>query len=373
MMNSTVLIYFVMSFLIPLALMFKGSYECRVVDGHITISYKWSVALIIAFVITVLIKGLPYNTQTDWIYYYEHIKTATAGRWYDWGSHTEPGYRFLINVLAFLRMPRLTFFIVCAFLWYYSIFKFSNLLQKSAPIILILCFPFLFSSSINIFRQYLAMSFLLLSIHSYFKEQYIKTIILFFVAFFFHVVILLFLIIIPIEWLCKKYRINKYWIITFVIINTILGMSVLRPFLDLANSMAASLESMNEHTYNLENLLENEWEQKYVWLKTFVAVITILLSDDFKDKNRIMSFLFYSCSFFYVINPLCQQLELSRIALLWRMFLPFLLGYMVYTYYKKKEIMKLLLLSMIILLEYITFFQKMTSISVEHPYIIKLF
>lgn len=361
-----------MSFLIPLALMYKGSYRYRIVNGHVNVSYKWSIALIVAFGITVLIKGLPYDTQTDWIYYYEHIEAVTAGKLNHWGNHTEPGYRFLINALAFLRMPKMTFFLLCAFLLYYSLLKFSVFFQKAAPLIFLLCFPFLFTTSINLFRQFLSMSLLLLSVYSYLNRKYKESFILFGAAFLFHIVVIFFPLVIPIEWLCKKYKINKYWIIAILLTNTILGMSVLRPFLEIANSITASLTQMNTHTYNLESLIEEEWEQNYVWLKTGLAVITILLSDSFKNENRIMSFLFYSCSFYYIISPFCQQLELSRIALLWRIFFPFLLGYMVYSYIKKQHLIKLLLISPVILFQYMVLFQNLSRISVLHPYIIRL-
>ncbi|MCR4619458.1 MAG: EpsG family protein [Paludibacteraceae bacterium] len=370
-MSYTVIIYTLMSLLIPWALMYKGNYKRKIIDGGVIVTINWSLFLVLAFVVTVLVKGLAYDTQGDWMYYYNHLKLTSEGLFFPWGEHTEIGYRTLVHLLAFLNMPISTFFILCAVLWYYSLLKLSFRFINAAPIIMLLTTALLFCSSLNILRQYMAMSFLLLGLNEYLDKKYIKTTILFIVSVLFHSVAAVFPLGVIFAMLCIRYKISKYILIVMVVVTTVLGMGMLTSFIERANQIMSLFSSFNSHATGIDNMLEREWEQNFVWLKAFFAIITIYLGDNLKNKYRDYPVVFYIGVFYYIISPFCQQLELMRISMLWMMLLPYVWGMILYHFFQSRSVLKLVVFSPVVIFEIVRYFDRLTSIADSHPYIIK--
>lgn len=368
-MNINVVIYFILSLLIPLALLSQGSYKKQ--RGR-RIGYNWSSMLLLSFILTVIIRSIPYDTETDWIYYYEYAKAALEGNYYSWGEHAEIGYQTLVKTIGFFGLPPISFFFIFAIIWNYSILKLASKFIYAAPYIVWEAFLYLFNDSLNIYRQYLGMAFVLMAVAAYLQKRKTKAMILFGLGFSMHVSTIITIPAFLFYFLCNKYNVGDKMIMCMILLTTIMGSTFLYPLVNYANNAANLFTSINSNEYALDSLLDDEWEQNYVWVRCILSLIVVFFANKIKNQYQDFSLLYYVSAFFYILSPFFQQGILARMAMVWRMFIPYMIGVMIYHYLKReKNKVPFFLLSVVIIFDFLVCFKGIVTSSELHPYVIK--
>ena len=370
-MNITIVVYSILICLIPIALYYGNSNKIAIKDGHLVETFKWSKALITAFILSVLIKGLAFDTQTDYHHYLDHINAVYSGKWNveirSWSKHTELGYQAFLYIIKFLHLPRFSFFILSAILLYFSTIKLSSHYRKSMIPICLIWNIFILLPSLNIYRQCYAISLECLALFYYFDKRYKLAISIIVIAFLFHKsVALAVLAFILVYYIVKtKVRINVFVIIALIFVNATLRLTVFARLYD-------SLESLSIfYHYSLDSILEREWESDNLWLTCIVNSIILFMADKIKYKYKDFLWIYYFCAFGFVIYPLCQQLELYRLTFYFQVFIPFVIGVLWYHHVvasKYKLSINMLVLSACIAFWVIRFYRNLISISLEYPY-----
>lgn len=151
---------------------------------------------LIGIVILALVSGLrDYSIGTDTINYnlfYNYANNAVNLFQYCSSlkhiSGVEYGFSFICYLIAKTGLSPHAFYFLCQFLISLNVFLALNLMSKKLSVVLgwmTYCFMF-YTSSFNILRQMIALSFILLGIAYIYKNKEIKSLLLFTVACLFH-------------------------------------------------------------------------------------------------------------------------------------------------------------------------------------------
>lgn len=352
-------IYIIIIILLPCAFLKKGTVCVNNVNGRYVASYKWGKILSLAFFLTIFLRGITYDTGADWITYYDYLHELSKGNETSWSIHTEWGYKMLCKILVTLHLPIFVFFCICTALNYYSFIKFSKLFYYCMPLALFMWYPFMSSLSGNIYRQFLAMAFFLISCFYILNKNnklfllYICTAVLFHTA---TIIIIPFLFSI---WYMNKQQINinKKVIMILVITSHIYGnfaFQLIAIFSDTLSYIFA-IGNKNVYTFTENFFIENQYGTSYTLIFLPIHLYWIILADKLKNKFLNFRFLYYFSCIFFILYPISQGEFLMRMCLYFELFIPFLLT-TIYFYYKKNSRITLLCYMTSLIPNWILFF-----------------
>jgi hypothetical protein len=333
-----VLLYLGWGVLIPLGLNSSSSYKIRQTSLREEVyDVRWTYSLFFAFTITVMIKGIAFDTGTDFMYYHDHYKSVFYGYKYSWGDHTEFGYRFLLSVLTKLTSSSIAFFSLAAFIVTYSTLKLSVFFGRGAFYTFLVWPIFMFTLSLNLYRQYFAIAFVYFVVYFLLCGKKRWSFIFSFLAVSFHVSSIVVIVAIWFIYTIKSFKINKFVIIGLILITTFSSHVVNDWLFSAIDVFQIVFGIANDHAYSSENIFKSMYDSsivKYIIMLTYV--IWIWFGDKLIKGNWNFRFIYYLSVISFIVYPIFQQEILSRINLYFAAFIPFFLGYLIYFYRNTK-------------------------------------
>lgn len=195
---------------------------------------KKKTALAISFILLALVAGLRKNTVgIDTMQYYTTFTEIGESSWSFSEIRFEKGYCVVVKILHLLfKNPQSL--IICSSLFInFSIYKFIKNYSKNYLIsILVFIFNNIYFSYMNIMRQALAISIILLGIKYLLNKKYIKFIIVILLASLFHTVAIASIILIPI-YMLKDKKILPY----LILFAGLLGFVLYRPLFNILGNI----------------------------------------------------------------------------------------------------------------------------------------
>lgn len=365
-MNGNTLIYTITLLIMPLILSSKR-YITKA--GITPIHIYWTKGLILAFLITILIRGLAYDTGADWLAYYNYIVDTDNNRYNSWGEHSEWLFKEFIKILNLLNLWYCSFFIIVSALIVYSLIKVSSLFGKAIPYIMVSWYPILFSLSLNIYRQYISISLIYLCIYFWYRGNKKISLISIITAILFHTSAISAIAFIILTILMCKKEINVWIYIIIIAFSNIGTQFILDKFLNLAAGFSFIFQMGNSNVYDIQGFSDSMYGTTYTWILMIVNIICVYLSNKIKDIYPNYKFFHYASIIAYILYPICQQELLSRILLYVQMFIPITLGVML-THYKKSKGLPYIIICFSLFTYFVMFFYYLNKMGNDHPYII---
>ena len=363
-MNYTILIYTFILLLIP-SILLRKRYITNM--GIAPVNIYWTKGLIFAFAITILIRGLAYDTGADWLAYYNFIVDADYGRYNAWAEHSEWLFKEFVKILSSLNLWYCTFFVIVSALIVYSLMKISSLFGKAMPYIMISWYPILFSLSLNIYRQYVSISLIYLCIYFWYKGNKKISLISLITAILFHTSAISAVAFIILTILMCRKEINVWIYIILIIVSNISTQFILDRFLNLTAGFSSIFQMGNSNVYDIQSFSDSMYGTTYTWILMIVNAACVYLSNKIKDLYTNYKFFHYASIIAYILYPICQQELLSRILLYVQMFIPITLG-VIFTHYKKNKGLPYTIICFSLFTYFVMFYYYLNGLGIEHPY-----
>lgn len=335
--------------------------------GIAPVNIYWTKGLIFAFAITILIRGLAYDTGADWLAYYNFIVDADYGRYNAWAEHSEWLFKEFVKILSSLNLWYCTFFVIVSALIVYSLMKISSLFGKAMPYIMISWYPILFSLSLNIYRQYVSISLIYLCIYFWYKGNKKISLISLITAILFHTSAISAVAFIILTILMCRKEINVWIYIILIIVSNISTQFILDRFLNLTAGFSSIFQMGNSNVYDIQSFSDSMYGTTYTWILMIVNAACVYLSNKIKDLYTNYKFFHYASIIAYILYPICQQELLSRILLYVQMFIPITLG-VIFTHYKKNKGLPYTIICFSLFTYFVMFYYYLNGLSIEHPY-----
>lgn len=309
---------------------------------HSTIFATTNVAKVSILVVLVyiIVRTFAYDTGADYLVYYNHYKNTASGRLDIWGEGRDYFYQQFILFLSAIFSPPQALFCICSILGVTSLILVSKQYGKAMPWIYLAWFIFMFNLSMNIYRQYIAMAFLMLALYMWnIKIRKIYIIVVLIIAFLFHKSALIGILLLLILYYVAKYRISKWLLIGLVIVTNIAALTILRDllitygiYLDLyMDSFGAS--------YYADTMLDSFYEDSTMgYVNMINAIIVIFYSDKVMNGNKHLRWLFYILVFNFILEPITRQEILLRMRLYFTNFMIIGYGYCLYSNFRKHSL-----------------------------------
>lgn len=362
-------IYILLLVMLPLCLSkcVQRNYDALQIEGK----YKVTPLLIIAFVMSVLIKGLAYNTGADYLGYYDYFATGLTVHKTDF----EFGFQFYKHVFSILQLPTQVFFIIAAILYYGSVIILAKKFINAAPFILFFWSLLFFILSCNIYRQYYAFAFIFLAVYYYCSEARKKSLLCMFLAFSVHYSSFL---VVPSFLFCQYLeRVKvKYWMIAALIILTSIVGDLFSHIIEGAYYVFAPVLQyfLGGDVYDLGAMLDDKYNTSYAMVLSFFFLVWSYLGFQIKDKYAYFTPLYYMSVIYFVLYPLFQQEIMSRIIMYFQIFVPIVYGIVFKHYYnlRGKRLIPFLLLLGSTLIYFALFMNSLVSLLKIYPYQINI-
>lgn len=363
-MNSNVIIYTLSLLLIPLVLL-KQHYIYR--KGLQQTTIHWTLSLIIAFILTVIVRGLAYDTGADWLAYYGFVVDASKGVPNYWAEHSEWFFKETVTALCSLGLWHCTFFVLVSALIVYSLMKISSLYGKAMPYIIIAWYPIMFLLSLNIYRQYIAISLLYLGVFLWLNNKRKVAFTCTIVAVLFHTSAVAFVAFALAVVIMVKKEINVWIYITIIFFCNIATQFFLDRFLNLTAGFSSVFQMGNSNVYDIREFSDSMYGTTYTWILMLVNSVCVYFSNKIKNKYDNYIYFHYAAIISYILYPICQQELMSRILLYVQMFVPVSLG-VLYVHYKKQKGLPFVLICLSYITYFTMFFYYLNNMGENHPY-----
>lgn len=322
-----ILFYFLLGLIVPLALCNDQERKIRF------LGYDWNVPILMAVTFVVLIRSFAYNTGTDYLAYYKHYFYVAHGLRDYWGEHREIGYQWLVALLAKISDHPQLFFGVSAFIFTYSVLKISRLFGKPERFILLLWPLFMFILSYNLYRQYIAISLLLLAICYYVNGKKIKMGIAFVVSFLFHTSAVVGIAVIIGVWFYRNRVIKINYLLIALGITTVLSSKVSLILSKLADIFSIFYFYVTGKIYSSDDIIRSMYEtSSLLYINSLAYGIFIWYGHKLCEKYPKYLFFFYMFSLACILEPITRQEILMRLWLYIQAFTPIFLGILFYNY-----------------------------------------
>ena len=319
-----IIFYSIISLFIPLTL--RG-FNYETTSGKFGII--WTRGLFIAFIATTLLRGYAYETGQDYWHYWDYYLNIANGRFDDWGEHTELGYRFLVRVLSYLSDSPYLFFISSSIVVFTSMLYVSQRQKQAAPYIMLLWWPFMFGLSYNLYRQYFAISFILIAFYAFYDKKTWMSVVFVILALLFHTSsVVPVSVIIGIIYL-SRYKINKWILIGAVILTTIYSHYMVEQLALLGDNLTLFYAAQTGQVYESTGILETLYEKSsLVYINLLQYVVWIWYGDKYVEEHEEHRTLFYIMSISLILIPITRQEILMRLCHYFVAFSPIFIGLM---------------------------------------------
>lgn len=175
------------------------------------------ILLTLSFALMTILSGVRYEVGTDFNHYIEFYDWTAAGA--DM-SFIEQGFLAYLKILLYLHIDVIGMFVTSSVLVCTSIFIFvKNFVEPRYwlfAVFLIVTTGYFFSS-MNILRQYMALSFVLFAFYFFIKEKYWYSIFFYIVGFLFHKSVIFLLALFVVYPLIKSNRRYLYVVLLYLI------------------------------------------------------------------------------------------------------------------------------------------------------------
>ena len=337
-----IILYFVLFLLIILSL-YNITRNSQYELSNITFSFKrvhWSFFLIVSIILYTLIRTVSYDTGADYLAYYNHFITRSRNLIDVWGEGREIGYQYLIDFLSsYFGKPNI-FFALCSILGIGTLTMVSMKFGKAAPYIVLGWVLYMFNLSMNLYRQYLAMSLIFCALYflinfSHKRKRIMYSSICVILAYFFHHSSAIGVLMLILIFMLGKYKIKKWVFISMLLITTISAMTVLSNFFSLVGSYFDAYIAMNDRGYSASEMLDSMYDTgKMAYVNMLCGVIFIWYGDRVLDDNVTLRYFYLIFVICLIITPLTQEEILMRMRLYLTNFS--VIGYGLIVYFNKR-------------------------------------
>lgn len=295
---------------------------------------RWSSPLFFTFFITIIFRGLAYETGVDYYHYYDCYLNISQNIDDPWWEHTEIGYKYLIIILTGICNNPCAFFILSSFIVLYSLISISFYYENARKYILFLWPVFLHCISFNLYRQFWAMSFIYLAFLNFNKNNIKKGIFFILLTICFHTSSIIFLLVLLVIYKYRNLNINKWIFIILVIITTIFNQQIVNIMLWGANLISLYYFLITGQLYS-ESLSETLYESSILLIPNLITyIIWIYYGDKLCKKEPQYKILYYIVVVGLIIFPITRQEVFLRICLYFMNFFPIFIGILLYKYKK---------------------------------------
>lgn len=322
---SYIIVHFLIFSFVPCVLHYTYRSHCISInsDFRFNSSLKWNIPLIVSIIIYSLIIGFAYNTGVDYHHYYEYYVSSVRGRFDYWGEGREIGFQYLIKTLSSISESPAVFFIICSLLNNYAWVKVSSLFGKASWLVMFMLYITLFPLSMNLYRQYMAMAFLMIAFSLLMKRELpfnmkgwdIKiTLFLIVLAFFFHTSSIAGLVMYFICYCCRNLNIHRMLLICIVLLTTFLSDTLLVSAFEQFNMIVETFQTVSNKGYGFEEMVDTQWDEsrmKYVLM--MIHIVYIWYADKVLKVNSKSRFLLYTMVFYFILLPISMQEIMLRI------------------------------------------------------------
>lgn len=301
---------------------------------------KWSFFLCLSFGLYVAIRAIVYNTGADYLAYYNHFVAASHHLLDTWGEGREIGYQYLVDFLSSYFHYPYVFFGFCAFVGMGALICVSLKFGKAAPYIVLGWALYLFNLSMNLYRQYIAMSAIFLALYIILSQHNKKKKILgaFFcivLAYFFHHSSLVGALGLALIYLFRNYIINKWFLIGILVLTTVASMTVLAHIMSAVGAYSDAYMAMNDRGYMASDMLYNQYDLgKMTYVNMLCSAVLIWYGDRVLNSNAVLRYFYLVMAISLIITPLTNQEILMRMRLYLTNFA--VIGYGLTLYFNKK-------------------------------------
>lgn len=311
-----------------------SNYKLELVTG------QWPFILYIALGIYVVIRAIVYDTGADYLAYYNHFVTRSHHLIDVWGEGREIGYRYLIDFLSSYFSYPYVFFGVCAFVGMGSLLCISLKFGKAAPYIVLGWALYLFNLSMNLYRQYIAMSLIFYALYILLnqkvkKKKLLGASICIILAYFFHRSSLVGVLCVFSIYFLRNHIVNKWILIGALMLTTVASMTVLSHIISVIGAYSDSFMAMNDRGYMATEMLQSQYDVgKMTYVNMLCSVVLIWYGDRVLNINAILRYFYLVMAICFIITPLTNQVILMRMRLYLTNFA--VIGYGLTLYFNKK-------------------------------------
>lgn len=301
---------------------------------------KWSFFLCLAFGIYVVIRAIVYNTGADYLAYYNHFVASSRHLPDIWGEGREIGYRYLVDILSSYCHYPYVFFGFCAFLGMGALLCVSLKFGKAAPYIVLGWALYLFNLSMNLYRQYIAMSLIFYALYILLsqkvkKKKLLGASICIILAYFFHRSSLVGVLCVFSVYFLRNHIVNKWILIGALMLTTVASMTVLSHVFSVIGAYSDSYMAMNDRGYMATEILQSQYDVgKMTYVNMLCSVVLIWYGDRVLNINAILRYFYLVMAICFIITPLTNQEILMRMRLYLTNFA--IIGYGLTLYFNKK-------------------------------------
>lgn len=311
-----------------------SNYKLELVTG------QWSFILYIALGIYVVIRAIVYNTGADYMVYYNHFVTRSHNLIDVWGEGREIGYRYLIDFLSSYFSYPYIFFGFCAFVGMGSLLCISLKFGKAAPYIVLGWALYLFNLSMNLYRQYIAMSLIYYALYILLsqkvkKKKLLGASICIILAYFFHRSSLVGVLCVFSIYFLRNHIVNKWILIGALLLTTVAYMTVLSHIISVIGAYSDSYMAMNDRGYMASDMLYNQYDfGKMTYVNMLCSAVLIWYGDRVLNSNVVLRYFYLVMAISLIITPITNQEILMRMRLYLTNFA--VIGYGLTLYFNKK-------------------------------------
>jgi hypothetical protein len=365
-----VLLYFSIGLLIPLAL---NNHLTSYIDRRGYYNVRWTPFLVYVSLLWILVRGLAYNTGVDYLYYYSHYLNVHSNVYNSWGEHTEFGYKLLIKFLTLISAKPELFFTISSCFYLVSSIKLSSIFGRSVFYIMLIWPLFMFILSMNLYRQYIALSAIYLLVYYLFNKRYLLSAFFCLVAISFHFSSIISIASILIIYLFKNVY-TRWYYISLILILIYLTSGIVNRYLFLTfDVIQLYLSDFKAYSYSVEELERKLYQTTLLqYVVMTINVIWIWLGEKVSKQSGFFRLIYFMSVISFLLYPLSQQEILSRIHLYFMSFVPFMLGYLLF-YYRRKSMFRFYLLTCTMLFYLVRYLYYLYKLGFDFPYQIRVF
>lgn len=267
----------------------------------------------------VYIRAISYDTGADYLAYYHYYISCVKGLYDEWGESREIGFQILINILSSFSESPNCFFAICAIISMGSVIYVSKFFGRAAPYIIFAWALYMFNLSMNLYRQYIALSILLLVYGLLTNKttfRMILSVCLVVLAFTFHRSSVVGVFVLILIYSFRNKIVNKWVFIMSCIISTIATYSILGNFFSIVGTYSDAYMALNERSYAAGEMLDSMYDKgRLLYVNLVFDIIVIWYGDRVMKYDCNLRYLYYVLAICLIITPLTQQEILMRMRL----------------------------------------------------------
>ena len=257
--------------------------------------------------------------------------------------------------------------------------KVASLYKPAAPFIILVWFTFMFTLSLNLYRQYFAMASVMAAFYAFFVKEGShlenkKNILIIgaclLLAFSFHTSSFMAVLFFAAILYMSRFKINKYIFIIVVIVTTISSTTILSSYINLLSNFVTVAQGITDRSYEFSAMLESRWEEsRMLYILMICHIVYIIYADKYLSADKNYRLVYYGMVLCFILMPLTNQEILMRIRLYIDCIMVVGVGLTLFYSYNKSKLVNPLTLSFFIEFAYRMF--NLYNLGLVHPLTIK--